>query len=103
MIDGLSASASEIIASALDEKGNALLIGTKTFGKGSIQTLSEIEDGSSLKYTIGKRYTPSDKNIDKEGLVPDIEVAFDFDAYVEDESDNQLERAKVEVVKLNNY
>ncbi len=100
LIDGMSASASEIIASALDEKSNALLIGTKTFGKGSIQTLAEIEDGSSLKYTIGKRYTPSNKNIDKEGIVPDIEVAFNLTGYVEDERDNQLERAKEEVVKM---
>ena len=100
LVDGLSASASEIIASALDEKDNALLIGTKTFGKGSIQTLAEFGDGSSLKYTIGKRYTPSDKNVDKEGLIPDIEVPFDFTWYVENKVDNQLERAKEEVVKI---
>ena len=100
LVDGLSASASEIIAAALDEKDDALLIGTKTFGKGSIQTLAEFDDGASLKYTIGKWYTPSDKNVDKEGLVPDIEVPFDFTWYVENEVDNQLERAKKEILNM---
>jgi len=52
LIDGLSASASEIMAAALDQQANALLVGQKTFGKGSIQTLHGIDDGSSLKYTI---------------------------------------------------
>lgn len=100
LIDGLSASASEIIASALDERDDAVLVGTQTFGKWSIQTLADIEDGSSLKYTIGKRYAPSDKNIDKIGLTPDIEVEFDLDAYLENAVDNQLERAKEEMRKL---
>ncbi|HCB51055.1 TPA: hypothetical protein DEP21_00440 [Patescibacteria group bacterium] len=63
-MDNLTASAGEIIALALKEQINAKLIGTQTFGKGSIQTIEDFDDGASIKYTIGKRYSPSDKNID---------------------------------------
>lgn len=93
LIDDLSASASEIVALALQERGDATLIWTQSFGKGSIQIVQESNDGSSLKLTIGKRYSPSDKNIDDVGIEPDQEVLFDREAYLLDETDTQLDAA----------
>jgi carboxyl-terminal processing protease len=93
LIDDLSASASEIVALALQERGDATLIGTQSFGKGSIQVVQENSDGSSLKLTIGKWYSPSDKNIDDIGIEPDQEVLFDSEAYILNETDNQLDAA----------
>jgi carboxyl-terminal processing protease len=65
LVDGLTASAGEIIALALQEDIGAKIIGAQSFGKGSIQTMEEFNDHASLKYTIGKRYSPLGKNIDK--------------------------------------
>ncbi|MBU0626726.1 hypothetical protein KKG31_06660 [Patescibacteria group bacterium] len=65
LIDGLTASAGEIIALALQEQIRAIIVGTQSFGKGSIQTMDEFKDNASLKYTIGKRYSPNDENVDK--------------------------------------
>lgn len=75
LIDGGSASASEIVAGALSDHGVAQLVGTKTFGKGSVQQLFEIPSGGQLKATVAKWYTPSGKNIDKGGINPNIEVS----------------------------
>ncbi|MCK9467223.1 MAG: S41 family peptidase [Candidatus Absconditabacterales bacterium] len=94
LIDGMTASAGEIIAIALQEQAGAKLLGTNSFGKGTIQTLDEFRDGDSLKYTIGKRFPPSDKNIDNIGIKPDIIVEFDMENYLENNIDNQLEEAK---------
>lgn len=94
LINEMTASAGEIISMALQEQIGAKLVGGITFGKGSIQTLDKFADGDSIKYTIGKRYAPSGKNIDHVGVSPDIEVEFDVDAYVEDAIDNQLQEAK---------
>lgn len=94
LVDGMTASAGEIIALALQEKAGATIIGTQTFGKGSIQTMDEFPDGSSLKYTIGKRFAPSGKTIDKEWVSPDILIPFDTDLYAKQRKDNQLEKAK---------
>ena len=102
LVDGLTASAGEIIAAALRETRDAVIVGAKTFGKGSIQTIEEFGSGSAIKYTIGKWYTPNDQNIDGTGLVVDVDVPFDLEAYQEDKTDNQLERAKEEVIKLLN-
>lgn len=66
----------------MQQRGDAVLLGTKTFGKGSIQTIASIDDGSSLKYTIGKWYLPDDTNVDKIGLTPDVVVEFDVDGYL---------------------
>jgi len=66
LVDGMTASAGEIIAIALQEQAGARLLGTTTFGKWTIQTLDEFKDGDSLKYTIWKRFPPSDKNIDNQ-------------------------------------
>ncbi|MDR2861280.1 MAG: S41 family peptidase [Syntrophobacterales bacterium] len=70
-----SASASEIVAGALSDNGRAVLLGTKTFGKGSVQTLIPLEDGA-LKLTTAQYYTPSGKSIQAEGIVPDITVKY---------------------------
>ena len=99
LVDGLTASAGEIIAAALREKRGAVIVGAKTFGKWSIQTIQEFGTWSAIKYTIGKWYTPSDANVDEVGLIPDVDIVFDADAYRTDKSDNQLERAKEEVIK----
>lgn len=74
LINEGSASASEITAGALKDNGVATLIGTKSFGKGSVQQLSELRGGGVLKVTIARWFTPSGKNIDKEGIEPDQKV-----------------------------
>jgi len=74
LVDGGSASASEIVAGALHDHNVAQLVGTKTYGKGSVQELFNLPMGGQLKLTIAKWFTPNGKNIDKEGIAPDIEV-----------------------------
>ncbi len=74
LVDGGSASASEIVAGALKDNGAATLMGEKTFGKGSMQVVEDTGDGGQLKVTIAKWYTPNGVNINKEGIVPDKEV-----------------------------
>ncbi|OGH72167.1 MAG: hypothetical protein A2921_00905 [Candidatus Magasanikbacteria bacterium RIFCSPLOWO2_01_FULL_43_20b] len=72
LVDGGSASASEIIAGALQDYGAAKIIGRKTYGKGSVQDFEVLPDGSALKLTVARWYTPKDRQIDKEGIVPDV-------------------------------
>ncbi len=73
LVDGGSASASEIMAGALKDQGVAKIVGEKTFGKGSVQELVNYDDGSSLKVTIAKWYTPNGINISVSGIKPDVE------------------------------
>lgn len=94
LVDWMTASAWEIIALSLQEQAWAKLLWTSTFGKWTIQTLDEFRDGDSLKYTIWKRFPPSDKNIDNIWIKPDIIVEFDMENYLENNIDNQLEEAK---------
>lgn len=75
LIDAGSASASEITAGALHDNGAATLLGNKSFGKGSVQQVENFPDGSELKVTVARWYTPDGKNIDKQGIEPDIKVA----------------------------
>lgn len=92
LVDGGSASASEILAGALAEHGEATLVGEKTFGKGSVQELVSITSETSLKVTVARWLTPNGKSISDEGIAPDFVVARTLKD-VENEKDPQLEKA----------
>ena len=77
LINRYSASASEITAGALQDHGKAIIIGDTSFGKGSIQSIVELEDGGALKYTVANYFTPSGRAINHIGLEPDIKVKMD--------------------------
>lgn len=89
LINGGSASASEILAGALKDYNRAKLVGVKSFGKGTVQQPEDFSDGSGLHVTIAKWLLPSGKNIHKEGIMPDVEVKIPDDA----KTDVQLEKA----------
>jgi len=92
LIDEGSASASEIVAGALKDNNAAKLIGQKSFGKGSVQQPVSLKDGGLLKVTIARWFTPSGKNIDKEGISPDEEVKISADN-ITNNRDPQLDAA----------
>lgn len=96
LVDGNSASASEIMAGAIKDYGIGTLVGTTTFGKGIVQQVVPFRDGSAVKITASAYYTPSGTNIHGTGIEPDITCQFDGEAYYgsEDHPDNQLEKAK---------
>lgn len=93
LINGGSASASEIVAGALKDYGKATLVGEKTYGKGSVQRPIDLADGSVLKVTEARWYTPRGKNIDKSGIEPDVKVEMTTGA-ADNGRDPQLEKAK---------
>jgi len=78
LINGGSASASEILAGALQDHSRALILGTTSFGKGSVQTVRPLKQGFGIKYTIAKYYTPSGRSIQAKGIEPDIEVDYEI-------------------------
>lgn len=77
LIDGGSASAAEVVAGALQDRGRAILIGQKSFGKGIVQSVIDFDDGSQLKVTTAAWYTPQDRAIHNVGLIPDIVIEGD--------------------------
>jgi carboxyl-terminal processing protease len=96
LVDGNSASASEILAGAIQDYGIGTLVGTTTFGKGIVQQVIGLDDGSAIKLTISSYFTPNGRNIHGIGIEPDVECEFDGETYynTEDHYDNQLEKAK---------
>ncbi len=93
LVNGQSASSSEILAGAIKDFGKGRLIGTKTFGKGIVQKYLSISDGSTLKTTTSKYYTPNGNNIHGIGIEPDETLELDYESYYTKGEDNQLERA----------
>ncbi len=87
-----SASASEIVSGALQDYDKAIIIGKKTFGKGSVQTLTNLDDGSSVKITVAKWLTPNGRSINDEGIEPDIEIEFTIENFNAGD-DPQMEKA----------
>lgn len=97
LVNGYSASASEIFSGAVQDYGKGKIVGTTTFGKGVVQEVLGLADGSYLKITISEYFLPSGRSIDKVGITPDVEV--EYERNEEDENaDNQLEKA-IEVVR----
>ncbi|HLX38016.1 MAG TPA: S41 family peptidase, partial [Candidatus Binataceae bacterium] len=72
LVNGGTASASEIVAGALQDQGRALIVGTQTFGKGSVQTILPIDDHSALQLTTARYYTPAGRSIQAVGITPDV-------------------------------
>lgn len=97
LINEGSASASEIVAGALSDRGRAITVGKKSFGKGSVQTLFNLTDGSGIYVTIARYHTPSGKIIDHVGLTPTVEVEGQLDR--DHVKDAQLQRAISELKK----
>ena len=93
LINGNSASASEITAGALREYGKAMLVGQKSYGKGSVQIVLGLPGGSQMKVTEARWYTPKGKNIDKTGIEPDVKVDLSSDD-VNNNVDPQMDKAK---------
>jgi carboxyl-terminal processing protease len=91
MVNAGSASASEIVAGAVQDNARGVLIGETTFGKGSVQHVHTLGDGSELRVTIARWFTPDNRSISDEGIAPDIEVATPAD--LGGDSDMQLQRA----------
>jgi len=92
LVNGGSASASEIIAGAIQDANRGTIIGTTTYGKGSVQLPHQLSDGSIMSVTIARWYTPNDRSIDGQGLTPDIEIEITEEQWTAEE-DPQLDEA----------
>ena len=84
-----SASASEIVAAAIQDYDRGTLVGTRTFGKGTVQQIVPLQDGSAVRLTMARYYTPDNNFIHEKGIEPDVEIKYD----PEKEEDNQLQKA----------
>ena len=101
LVNGNSASASEILSSAIQDSGAGTVIGTQTYGKGVVQTIQPLTDGSAVKITIAKYFTPKGNDINKKGITPDVEAELSGDitdwAELTHEEDTQLQTALKEL------
>ncbi len=98
LVNEYSASASEILAGAIQDYNKGTLIGTTTYGKGIVQQIHRLDDGTAIKLTISAYFTPSGRNIHGVGIEPDIELEYDYERSETDGIDNQVEKA-VEVLE----
>ena len=97
LVNQYSASASEIFSGAIQDYGTGTIVGMTTYGKGVVQQLMDLGDGTCLKVTIAEYYTPSGRSINGTGVEPDVEVEYEYDEN-NPEADNQLDKA-LEVVR----
>ena len=97
LVNEYSASAAEILSGAVKDSGIGKLVGKRTFGKGIVQDVIPLQDGSAFKLTVANYYTRGGNDIHLKGIEPDIEVELDTDAFLEDGTDTQLDKA-VEVI-----
>ena len=95
-----SASASEVLTGAIKDYGKGRVVGMTTYGKGIVQTVVPLSDGSAVKLTTSAYYTPNGVCIHGTGIEPDVEVEFDSDAYYENGTDNQLDAGIAEIHKM---
>ena len=93
LVNEYSASAAEILSGAIKDSGIGKLVGKKTFGKGIVQDVISLQDGSAIKLTIANYYTRGGHDIHLKVIEPDVEVELDADAYLEDKTDTQLDKA----------
>lgn len=102
LVNGYSASASEIYTGAMKDRGAATIVGTKTYGKGIVQRIFPLEDGSGVKLTVSKYFTPNGNDIHKKGIEPDVEIDLPEElltkSYLTHEEDVQLQKG-IEVLK----
>ncbi|MDQ6948681.1 MAG: S41 family peptidase, partial [Actinomycetota bacterium] len=75
LVDGGTASAAEVVTGALQDRGRAVVIGSRTFGKGSVQEPAKLSDGSAIELTVARYLTPNGRSLDGVGLDPDVDVA----------------------------
>ena len=94
LVNGSSASASEILSGALKDSHKAILVGNKTFGKGLVQKVVPLPNSTGINVTIARYLTPNGTDINKLGIKPDVEIGTDIDFLVENKQDAQLEKAK---------
>lgn len=92
LVDGNSASASEIYAGAVQDYGIGQIVGSQTYGKGVVQSIYDLGDGTSLKLTVAEYFTPNGRSINGKGITPDVEVEYQRDE-ADPEADNQLDQA----------
>lgn len=97
IVNGNSASASEIFAGAIQDYGKGTIIGTQTYGKGIVQTVKPLTDGSAIKFTIAKYFTPKGQDIHGKGVTPDMVVEYDIDADVDTQLDAAIKNVEAQI------
>lgn len=97
LVNGNSASASEIFAGAIQDYGKGTIIGTQTYGKGIVQTVKPLTDGSAIKFTIAKYFTPKGQDIHGKGVTPDMVVEYDIDADVDTQLDAAIKNVEAQI------